>query len=87
MYCTYKPEDLKVKDINYLWPGVIPYGFPTFVNGSTGLGKTNIMIKVAANATKGIFQPEVLDDVDCPGTDHRFGNLQCLLTGIGLGNV
>ena len=76
MYCTYKPEDLKVKDINYLWPGVIPYGFPTFVNGSTGLGKTNIMIKVAANATKGIFQPEVLDG--CLGITEKKDPIRCL---------
>ena len=59
MYCTYKREELQVKDIQFLWQGVIPYGFPTFINGSTGLGKTNVMIKVAANATRGFFPPAI----------------------------
>ena len=76
MYCTYKPEDLKEKEINYLWPGVIPYGFPTYINGSTGLGKTNIMIKVAADATNGFFPPKVLDG--CLGVPEKRDPIRCL---------
>lgn len=60
MYCPYKPEELVVKDIEYFWPGVIAYGFPAFINGSTGLGKTNVFLKVAADATRGIFPPGVM---------------------------
>ena len=41
MYCPYKQEELVVKEIEDFWPGIIAYGFPVYVNGSTGLGKTN----------------------------------------------
>lgn len=61
MYCPYRQEELVVKEIDYFWPGVIAYGFPAYVNGSTGLGKTNVFLKVAADATRGIFPPGVRD--------------------------
>ena len=59
MYCPYKPEELVAKEIEYFWPGVIAYGFPAYINGSTGLGKTNVFLKVMADATNGIFPPGV----------------------------
>lgn len=59
MYCPYKPDELVIKDIEYFWPGVIAYGFPAYINGSTGLGKTNILLKVAADASNGVFPPGV----------------------------
>ena len=59
MYCPYKQEELVVKEIEDFWPGVIAYGFPVYVNGSTGLGKTNVFLKIGADATRGIFPPGV----------------------------
>lgn len=61
MYSPCKKEDLVEKAIEDFWPGVIAYGFPTYVNGSTGLGKTNVFLKVGADATRGIFEPGVQD--------------------------
>ena len=61
MYCPYKQEELEVKEIEDFWPGVIAYGFPVYVNGSTGLGKTNVFLKIGADATRGIFPPGVKD--------------------------
>ena len=57
MYCPYKPEELVPKDIEYFWPGAIAYGFPAYINGSTGLVKTNVFLKVMADASNGIFPP------------------------------
>ena len=59
MYRPFKASELAAKKINYFWPGVIAYGFPAYINGSTGLGKTNILLKVAADATRGIFPPGI----------------------------
>ena len=59
MYCPYKPEELVPKDIEYFWPGAIAYGFPAYINGSTGLGKTNVFLKVMADASNGIFPPGI----------------------------
>ena len=61
MYKPYEPEELVVKEIEDFWPGVIAYGFPVYVNGSTGLGKTNVFLKVGADATRGVFPPGVKD--------------------------
>jgi len=61
LYCPYKKEDLIEKEIEDFWPGVIAYGFPAYVNGPTGLGKTNVFLKVGADATRGIFEPGVKD--------------------------
>ena len=61
MYSPYKREELVAKKIEDFWPGVIAYGFPVYINGSTGLGKTNVFLKVAADATRGIFPPGVKD--------------------------
>ena len=61
MYSPYKKEDLVEKEIEDFWPGVIAYGFPTYVNGTTGLGKTNVFLKVGADATRGIFEPGIQD--------------------------
>ena len=62
MYCPYKPEELVPKDIEYFWPGVIAYGFPAYINGSTGLGKTNVFLKVMADSSNGIFPPGIERD-------------------------
>ena len=59
MYCPYKTEELVPKDIEYFWPGAIAYGFPAYINGSTGLGKTNVFLKVMADASNGIFPPGI----------------------------
>ena len=59
MYCHYKPEELVPKDIEYFWPGAIAYGFPAYINGSTGLGKTNVFLKVMADASNRIFPPGI----------------------------
>lgn len=61
MYCPYKQEELVIKEIEDFWPGVIAYGFPVYINGSTGLGKTNVFLKRGADATRGIFPPGVKD--------------------------
>ena len=61
MYNPYKQEELVVKEIEDFWPGVIAYGFPVYINGSTGLGKTNVFLKVGADATRGVFPPGVKD--------------------------
>jgi len=62
MYCPYKPEELVPKNIEYFWPGAIAYGFPAYINGSTGLGKTNVFLKVMADATNGVFPPGIERD-------------------------
>ena len=61
MYCPYKQEELVIREIEDFWPGVIAYGIPVYINGSTGLGKTNVFLKVGADATRGIFPPGVKD--------------------------
>lgn len=61
MYCPYKQEELVIEEIEDFWPGVIAYGFPVYINGSTGLGKTNVFLKIGADATRGIFPPGVKD--------------------------
>jgi hypothetical protein len=46
-------KDVKVKKIEWLWPGRIPLGKMTTFAGQTGMGKTFTMVDIAARVTNG----------------------------------
>ena len=45
------------KKVQWLWKPYIPYGRVTLVQGDTGIGKTSLMMKIVAEATRGLKPP------------------------------
>ena len=46
-------EDVKPKPITWLWNGMIPKGKITLFAGDSGIGKTQILLSICANVTRG----------------------------------
>lgn len=49
--------DVVAKKVRWFWKPYIPYGKITLVQGDTGIGKTSLMLKIVADATKGLKPP------------------------------
>ena len=45
------------KPINWFWKPFIAFGKVSLIQGSTGVGKTNILVKLLADISRGIFPP------------------------------
>lgn len=54
-------DDVKVKDVKWLWYPYIPVGKITIVQGDPGEGKTTLMLKIAAMLTRGLSVPDGKD--------------------------
>jgi RecA/RadA recombinase len=46
-------SDIKAETIKWLWPGYIPLGKLTFLEGDPGLGKTFVALKIATHISRG----------------------------------
>jgi hypothetical protein len=49
--------DVKIEKVAWLWPGRIPLGKLTILDGDPGLGKSTITLDVAARLTRGLPMP------------------------------
>ncbi len=61
MLCAEKLSDVANKPIDWLWQGRIAYGKVTLLQGNTGIGKTNLAVKLAADLSNGIYLPAIVD--------------------------
>jgi RecA-family ATPase len=50
--------DVQPERVSWLWPGYIPLGKITLLDGDPGLGKSNITLDLAARVTRGMVMPD-----------------------------
>jgi hypothetical protein len=50
-------EQVKSEPVNWLWPGRVPFGAVTILDGDPDLGKSTITIDIAARVTRGEAMP------------------------------
>ena len=50
-------RDVVNKEIEWLWQPMIPFGKVTMIQGDTNIGKTNIIIKIMADISNGVYPP------------------------------
>lgn len=62
MVITGKLKDVVNKDIKWLWKPFIPFGKVTMIQGDTGIGKTNVMVKIMADISNGLYPPTMEAD-------------------------
>ena len=63
MICAEKLSTVANRPIDWLWQGRIAYGKVTLLQGNTGIGKTNLAVKLAADLSNGIYLPAIIDGV------------------------
>jgi hypothetical protein len=49
--------DVPVEEVHWLWPGRIPFGKLTILDGDPGLGKSSVTLDIAARLTRGQPMP------------------------------
>src|SRR5262249_41348483 len=54
---------VEVEQVPWLWPGWIPRGTVTVLDGDPGLGKSTIAVSLAARVSRGLALP---DETDAP---------------------
>ncbi len=59
--------DWDEKPIEWLWPGVIPRAMLTMVVGEGGVGKSTLLLDIAARVTLGLPFPDRIDQIMAPG--------------------
>jgi putative DNA primase/helicase len=64
-------KDIKARDLEPLWPGVLWIGKPTLLVGDPGLGKSMATVDIAARVTRGMPWP-------CETDGHEPGNVLML---------
>lgn len=52
-------EQAKKEDISYLMYPYIPFGVPTIFQGQAGFGKTRLVCKIMAEASRGVYPPRL----------------------------
>lgn len=57
-------SDVEVKTVDWLWEPLIPKGFFTLCDGVEGIGKTYLMLKIAASITTGDSFPECSNETE-----------------------
>ena len=62
MVITGHLKDVVNKDIRWLWKPFIPFGKVTMIQGDTGIGKTNVVVKIMADISNGVYPPTMEAD-------------------------
>src|SRR5690349_20798344 len=55
---TVRLADIVTEQVSWLWPRRIPLGKLTVLDGDPGLGKTTVMLDIAARVTRGTAMPD-----------------------------
>lgn len=63
-FVSRKAHEIQTRRISWLWPGVVPVGMPTALEGDPGVGKTFVAADIAARVTRGFGFPFYLGDTD-----------------------
>src|SRR5664279_1970797 len=50
--------DVRPRNVTWLWPGRIPFGKLTIIDGDPGLGKSTLSLEIAARLTTGRAMPD-----------------------------
>ena len=50
-------KDVEPKEIEWFWKPYVAYGKVTLIQGDTGIGKTSLMVKIIADASRGLYPP------------------------------
>lgn len=59
-------EGVQVKDVQWLWKPWIPLGKPTILDGDPGLGKSTVLLDIAARVSRGWEMPDGSPGVKAP---------------------
>ena len=57
-------DKIEVKEVRWLWPGYIPYGKITLLQGDPGDGKSTFMLTLAALLTTGQSLPFCDEEIE-----------------------
>ena len=52
-------KDVKPKEIEWFWRPFIAFGKVTLIQGDTGIGKTSLIVKIIADASRGLYPPRM----------------------------
>src|SRR5436305_776759 len=52
-----RAADIIARPVDWLWPGRVPRGMLTLLDGDPGLGKSSIVVDLAARVTRGWPMP------------------------------
>lgn len=55
--CAIRLSDVPEEKVRWLWPGRIPLGKLTILDGDPGLGKSTVTLDIAARLTRGVGMP------------------------------
>jgi len=56
-FVSRKAHGIQTRRVGWLWPGVVPNGMPTALEGDPGVGKTFVAADIAARVTRGTGFP------------------------------
>ena len=57
MVCDRSFEEVKTKPVKWLWKPFIAYENVNLIQGDTGTGKTNLLLKILCDLSRGIYPP------------------------------
>jgi len=64
-FAARKASGIETRSVTWMWPGVIPVGMPTALEGDPGVGKTFVAADVVSRVTRGHLFPSYLQDAVC----------------------
>jgi putative DNA primase/helicase len=56
-FVSRKAHGIQTRQVTWLWPGVVPVGMPTALEGNPGDGKTFVAVDICARLTRGLGFP------------------------------
>lgn len=60
-FISRKADGIRTRPVEWLWPGVIPFGMTTLVEGDPDMGKTFVLADIIARVTQGVGFPRYGD--------------------------
>lgn len=56
-FASRKANGIQTRQVTWLWPGVVPLGMPTALEGDPGVGKTFVAADIVSRVTRGFLFP------------------------------